>query len=229
MFKVMETAFRDFFTSQGHQFKLLSVPEKRITAILNHQKVDGTCAISDLRFDSLQTRQYLLADNPHGTLDVVVTTTHKIPKISSTEDFINLTKANDQIGYIGGTSTEQLPGFHRLTVQNVVNLERGIRMLAAGRLDYLLTTKVLTQHAAEKIHADTNFFYSASLYQAKLYNAMHVRHRHLRKQLNQYLHRLTFCLKEDKPYVDSDQWPPLVLEENHPCRQTALQTNTPVK
>ncbi len=225
MFRVMETAFRDFFTSEGHQFKLLSVPEKRMMAILNHQRVDGTCAISDLKFSNLKTQHYLLADNPHGTLDVVVTATHSLPRITSIDDFIALTKANSRIGYVGGTSTEQLPDFHRLTVQNVVNLERGIRMLAAGRLDYLLTTKVLTQYAVKKIHADTRFYYSEPLYKSKLYNALHVRHRHLREPLNHYIHRLTECLKGDAPYVHSNQWPALVLEEAHPCRQTALPSN----
>lgn len=222
MFKVMETALKDFFTAEGYPFQLLSVPEKRMMAILNQHKVDGTCAISDLKFSNLSTEQYLLADSPHGRLDVVATTTHRLPAITSVEDLIAQTKADNKIGYVGGTSSEQLPDFHRLTTQNVVNLERGIRMLAAGRLDYLLTTKVLTQHAAQKIHANTNFFYSEPLFRAKLYNALHVRHRHLRKPLNQYIHRLTDCLKGDNVSVRSNQWPALAQQQNHPCRKIAI-------
>ncbi len=225
VFRIMEVAFGDFFSNLDYQFHLSYAPPKRVIPLLNEGAVDGICAISDLKHKSLTDNdQYLLADDHHGTLEVVISAPRPLPNFSSLDQFIAELDPKSVVGFIGGNSAALLFDSGDRRFKNIVNIDRGVRMLAANRLEYLLATKLRTQHTVDAIHSTTDIYYSEALHQLKVYNALHKRHRELRPALNRFMHLLTDCLKGDEPQVHSRQWVPLATHPYHPCRLEAIKS-----
>ena len=232
MFKVMQIAFGDFFESYDYDFLLIPIPYKRATPLLNAERVDGICAVTEVRHSNLTNQKYLLADHHHGYLQVVVASTQNQQLPRSMNELVQLQNQGAIIGYIGGSSDASYLDLDADTAQNVVSMERGVRVLAAGRIDYLLATRLLLEKARESIQSEKTFYYSPALGQLKLYNALHEKLQHLRAPLNQHLHHLTTCLKGDEAIVASRQWLPMVTNPDHPCRMNArnhLKTTKAIK
>ncbi len=224
LFRISDIILGDFFNAHGYAFSISSIPDKRVIQQLEMAHSDGICAISDLRFQRLKHSPYLLGDNDYGTIDVVIASVQQLPPLMSIHELTRFAKQSSPVGYVAGSPAAEILHNIAFPIENVVSIDRGIRMLAAGRLKYLLTTKMVAQHMVTSIQADSVINYSNTLYKLKLQNALHKRHQHLRQPLNRYLRRLAQCLKDDATDVKPGQWPAIALQPRHSCRTEALKT-----
>lgn len=133
VFNLLERRYSRLFAQLGYDYQQISMPRGRETHELSSGNIDGTCG-----------RTYQHAFNQPNTVRVdhiIATSSIRVWSLSAADDIRSVEDlvAGRRIAYTRGTtSLDQMLERYRGSVAPITDLMTGIKMLAAGRIDYLI-------------------------------------------------------------------------------------------
>ncbi|MEC8427204.1 MAG: hypothetical protein VXZ35_02175, partial [Pseudomonadota bacterium] len=195
LYERLRLFYTNAFKELGYGFSMIPLPRAREVAELASGRVDGTCG-RGLRPAFLDNRQLIKVDVAIGRSSKQMITT--VAGIQSIEDI----PSGTEVYYVRGTQSSNRflvgnPDFH---AKGVNTIENGIKMLAAGRIEYLVDTSVLLSNVKDYLQLDQDFYRLNLSRPNQLYPYLNRRHsglaeplkRQMQKQLAVWPNQLLF-------------------------------------
>lgn len=149
LFKKIEAFYRDAFAALGYQFTMLSLPRMREMVEVLNGRLDGSCARADVKpFNDVSS--LLRIRVPVAEVMRVILSTRQINASESLP-------AVGQLGYVRGAqmSTNALKDFPGMDLVVLNTPESGLKMLVAGRIDYMLDNNLAVDIVSERLVMDS--------------------------------------------------------------------------
>jgi ABC-type amino acid transport substrate-binding protein len=185
-FKHLAKAFGEAFNILGYDFKMVSLPRARDVAALVTDKIDGSCGRMDIPPFN-QDPNLLRLEVVSGSFSVKVVSTKPRELIRSLDDL----ERGSRIGFIRGTklSADMVSSYPHLSAVGLTSSDIGIKMLAAGRIDYLADVPVTIDYLLKKININKKIYVVSDFPDRYFYAYLRSRHRALKKPLEDYLNQ----------------------------------------
>lgn len=191
-----ESFYRKVFTKLGYRFSMLSLPRTRELAELKKGQLEGSCG---RRFSPPYAVFPELVRVPVaiGTLSQVLLSRDATPGIPSLSDLPD----GKRIAYVRGgiTATEFVNQYPNLDPIAVVDAEVGIKMLAAGRVDYFLGISITTRDVLTRLHFDQKIYQHVQMNKLEIYPYLAPKARYLVEPLENAIKQQ--LLEQQKDYL----------------------------
>lgn len=140
LFRHFENTYRDLFHQLGYKFELISMPRSRETHELSAGNVDGICGRT-IYHESHQPNS-IRVKQPILVTDLRVWSRMPYRDINSVDDL----PKSSSLAMVRGTTylNEKLVG-HTGNIVQTTNMATAVKMLAAGRVDYVLGFEITFQ------------------------------------------------------------------------------------
>jgi ABC-type amino acid transport substrate-binding protein len=183
-FSELETLYRGAFNALGYEFQMFSLPRARERAELLGGKLDGTCARADV--EPYKSFRSLLKLQPPITEMALKVYSRQPMKVITNLDQL---PSGSTIAYVRGTTLARLilQRSPRLHPKDVTSAAIGIKMLAAGRVDYFLGLSSVSDYVLGKLDIRQMLFVVSDLPPIYLYPYINTRHNALHKPLQNYI------------------------------------------
>lgn len=183
-FSELETLYRGAFKVLGYEFQMLSLPRARERAELLGGKLDGTCARGDV--EPYNNFRSLLKLQPPIT-QMALKVYSRQPMMAITD--LDQLPADSTVAYVRGTTLARLilQRSPRLQPKDVTSAAIGIKMLAAGRVDYFLGLSSVSDYVLGKLDIRQMLFVVSDLPPIYLHPYINARHNALHKPLQTYI------------------------------------------
>ena len=193
---------------------MISATEKRAIHALLDGSVDGICGKSIKSLDTLKTDQLYPSSTPLAEVHVKALAPARLGAFDSLNE---LTQTNYRIGIIEDTLASREARLHDIDYIDITSVDRGIRMLAANRLDLVITNKLQIQRNLDDIKPTSQLRFSKTLFIVEVHPALHRRHHAILPKLNQYISALTHCMDSTLSHSSIAQWISLSNQSDHFC------------
>ncbi len=222
LFSVLTEIYSHFFEPFELAFSMQSTTEQRMISEVASGRIDGACGQNIPMFESLNSPRVVRSAPPIAMLSVraVSTNTHRPIKSLS-----ELTHTRLRIGIIASTGTALAAQQRGIGFQNILNIDRGIRMLAANRLDYVISNHIQIRRALDDIDPLLQLTISDHLLYLPVHPVLNIKHRALITPLNDYLAQLNHCLGGPLSQTNSSNWLSLTRNTLNTCSES-VTTNT---
>ena len=227
LFRIMAASYRHFFAQNELGFRMIHGQERRGVLEVSQGRFDGVCGKTGFTLDP-QTRKSLLQTNA-SLLQLSITPLGRsgLPEIS---DLAAPQNAQYRFGVIEGSSSAYLARKYNLNHQDVSTVDRGVRMLAANRLDYLLSNVMQMRRVIGDIKPEQQLQFSSAVITVPAPPLLNERHDSLLAPFDQYIHTLSHCMGGPMSHSTLHQWESIAVNEvqsvtasrTHPCIAQAL-------
>ncbi len=182
-FVEMEKLYRHAFKSLGYEFQMLPLPRARERAELLGGKLDGTCARGDVAPYN-RYRDLIQLQPPVTKMALRVYSREPMKPVTH----VNQLPGGSTVAYVRGTQLARLvlQRAPLLQAEDVTTAEIGIKMLAAGRVDYFLGLSGASDYVLNHLDIRKMLFVASDLQPLLLYPYINVRHKALHEPLQRY-------------------------------------------
>jgi len=227
LFSVLTEIYSHFFESFELNFSMQSTTEQRMISEVASGRIDGACGQNIPMFESLNNPHVVRTSPPIAMLSVRAVSTKQHTTIQSLSE---LTHSRLRIGIIASTGTALAAQQRGINFQNILHIDRGIRMLAANRLDYVISNHIQIQRALNDIGPSVPLTLSNNLLYLPVHPILNIKHRKLLSPLNHYIARLNHCLGGPLSQTNSFNWLRLSRQKLDECNgsvvsHTSIQKN----
>ncbi|MGH1370586.1 MAG: hypothetical protein ACRBBW_01025 [Cellvibrionaceae bacterium] len=188
--------------------------EQRMISEVASGRIDGACGQSTPMFESLNYPHMVRTTPPIAILSVRAVFTNHHTAIKSLSE---LTHSRLRIGIIASTGTALAAQQRGINFQNILHIDRGIRMLAAKRLDYVISNHIQIRRALNDIDPLAQIAISDNLLDLPVHPILHIKHQEFISPLNHYLARLNHCLGGPLSQTNSSNWLSLTRQKLERC------------
>ncbi|GAA5314994.1 MAG: hypothetical protein AseanaTS_01980 [Candidatus Pelagadaptatus aseana] len=146
LFEVVEDFYRQAFEALGYRFTMVPMPRIREMAEVINGRVDGSCVRTNL--PPFNDKEHLiLVDVPLAGVSTIILSTRQLD--GEPEQILT----SGRLGYVRGSqvSINALKHFPGMEVVGLNTQESGLKMLVAGRIDYLLDNSVVVKIVSETL------------------------------------------------------------------------------
>ncbi|WP_423893986.1 hypothetical protein [Candidatus Pelagadaptatus aseana] len=182
LFTEFESFYREAFAALGYNFSMISLPRAREIAELLNGRVDGVCARVDVEpFSSANNLQRL--DIAVGNITQMVVSPVPLPEVPIGQ------LPQGRLGYVRGAqvSLTWLRAFPQMEQIVLNSSESGLKMLAAGRLDYLLDNSVAVNIMFRHLGVDIPLYRKPYGQPVPVYPFLNKRHLGIQQALQEQL------------------------------------------
>ncbi len=177
----MEVLYRDAFDALGYDFQMQHRPSQRSLQEAVHGVTDGEC----IRTGNVLTRsedfELIRVDALLVTADLEAWGTEKPEESTRFSSMADLAQGDYRIGYPRGAEAvpELIARFQVENTHPVANPEVGLRMLAAGRLDFYVDTGPVIRMTLREMDLPVPLYAVGKLMPLEGYPYLNRRHQHL--------------------------------------------------
>ncbi|MAZ86606.1 MAG: hypothetical protein CL693_03095 [Cellvibrionaceae bacterium] len=217
LFSVLTEIYSHFLEPFELDFSMQTTTEQRMISEVASGRIDGACGQSIPMFESLNSPHVVRSSPPIAMLSVrAVSTTHH----TSIKSLSELTHSPLRIGIIASTGTALAAQQRGISFQNILHIDRGIRMLAANRLDYVISNHIQIRRALNDVAPLVRLTLSDNLLYLPVHPVLNIKHRQLVPPLNGYLTRLNHCLGGPLSQTNSINWLSLTRKKLEECSES---------
>ncbi len=220
IFKSLELAYAYFFKMHGYTFSMQTTSEQRMILEITNGRFDGTCGQNSTSFEHLNSSQLIHGNAPIARLFIKSLSRKKHRGLDSLDQLQN---SPFRVGIIAGTAAAILANQLAIPFYNIVDIDRGVKMLAGGRLDYVISNDVQLNRALQELRPTTPLQLSNTLMSLNIYPTLNQRHRHLLPTLDQYLFQLNHCLGGPLSQITLGAWLSISSETIERCLTPPLE------
>mgnify|MGYP003682995903 CR=1 FL=1 len=203
LFSMLQIVFSYYFDSQGYSFSMQTTTEQRMISEVSSGRIDGSCGQNIPMFEALNDSRLLRTTTPIADLSVRALSRKQSTTVQSLEDLLDPTL---RIGIIASTGTALAAKDLGIKYSNILNIDRGARMLAANRLDYVVSNHLQIMRAVNDLGSQTPMQVSDSLFHLSVHPIFNRVHLPFIPSMNLYLAQLNQCLGGPLSQVTSRQW-----------------------
>ncbi len=203
VFQALERTYAQFFIAYDYQFSMTTATEKRMILEIVKGRYDGACGQSAPVFKRLNNPRLTQAQTPIAQLLIKTLSRHDLSNIESLDQLQN---TPFKIGIIANTGTALLAKQLNVRFQNIHTIDRGVKMLAAGRLDYVVSNHLQLNRVLGSIDSIAPLYLSKALLTIDIYPTLNQQHSHLIPALEAYLTQLHHCLDGPLSLANREQW-----------------------
>jgi len=203
LFKMLDIVFSHFFASHGYGFSMQTTSEQRMISEVSSGRLDGACGQNKPMFDALNDPNLIRTTTPIANLAVRALSREELSAIQSLEE---LQHSSLKIGIIASTGTALAAQQQGVHFDNIVTIDRGVRMLAANRLDYVVSNHIQINRALNDLGSLAPLYISKILFHLPLYTIFNKKHLALIPSLDHYLSQLNQCLDGPLSQRNSALW-----------------------
>ncbi len=222
IFMLMDRVYSDVFAQQGLRFEMVFVPNRRARSELKNGNIDGHCGRVSTTppIPNTINSSVIIAKS-----DLVAASMHQ-PKIKV---FNDLKQDPLRIGLVGGSTADQINIRYAIPFINIVDLDRGIKMLAADRLDYVISNSLQVMRSIDNMGGssdDKPFILSTLIHQLPVTPILHESQTSTIDAFNASLQSIVNCHERGPITAESlTQW--LERAEDETPMTTCKKTTTP--
>ncbi|BFM16675.1 hypothetical protein R50073_28580 [Maricurvus nonylphenolicus] len=183
----MEQSFRRAFNALGYEFKLFALPRAREEVELLRGNLDGTCGRgNNPPYSNHPDLLRLTTPTAHTSYEVIS------PQARRMIRDVNELETGSRIAYVRGTSLakQMLENPRKFDVIDVTSAELGVKMLAAGRIDYFVDIPVNIRFLLSAFEINKTLYTVSELPKLSYYPYLRRRHSALIGPLNNYFEDL---------------------------------------
>ncbi|MGH1370584.1 MAG: hypothetical protein ACRBBW_01015 [Cellvibrionaceae bacterium] len=221
VFKAIERTYSHFFEMNGQEFSMRTTTEKRMLLEISSERLDGGCAQSNPVFDNLNSPILVRGNTPIAQLLVKALSRQELSDLSALEQ---LQDTAFRVGIVGSSGTALAAKKLNLKFQNILTIDRGVKMLAANRLDYVISNHLQLNRVNRTIDPTHPLHLSKTLFHLDIYPILHKKHRGLIPAIDDYLSQLQQCLGGPLSQVNREAWVKITSSEIDMCLDRPLET-----
>lgn len=214
LFKMLEIVFSRFFEPHGYSFSMQTTTEQRMISEVSSGRIDGACGQNKPMFDTLNDPNIIRTTTPIANLAIRALSRKELSAIRSLK---GLQHSTLRIGIIASTGTALAAQQQGVHFDNIVTIDRGVRMLAANRLDYVISNHIQIHRALNELGSLTPLYVSDTLFSLPLHTIFNQRHLALIPSLDHYLSQLNQCLDGPLSQRNSALWLSLSTQSINDC------------
>jgi len=168
LFRYFESTYTQLFRTLGYEFQLISMPRARETHELSKGTIDGSCGRTI--FHESHQPNTIRVKEPIVETDIRVWSRIPYGEINSFDDI----PASTSLAIVRGTTylDRKLKGYAGNVVQTP-SMTTGVKMLAAGRVDYLLGFEIAFQSLVSDTIIDSPIYGVGTLDSLQIYPYLH--------------------------------------------------------
>lgn len=167
IFKLLNRIYRDAFAQQGLGFEMTFVPDQRAYAEISQGNFDGHCG---RRISNLKPNTSLLSSSVTIVMADLVAASMSQPPVTSFKD---LTNKSLRVGMVKGSEASNVAIANDVLFINIVKVDRGIRMLAGDRLDYVVSNTLQIERSIRAIESRKAFVLSTLKHNQPVATVLH--------------------------------------------------------
>lgn len=203
LFKMLELVFSHFFTAEGYQFSMQTTSEQRMILEVSSGRLDGACGQNKPVFEDLNDSRLMQTNTPIANLAIRALSRKHLSGIQVLEE---LRDSPHRVGIIASTGTALAAQQQQIHFQNIVTVDRGVKMLAANRLDYVVSNHLQINRALNDVGSMAPLHISKALFYLPLHPVLNKKHSDLIVALDTYLSQLNLCQEGPLTLATSDRW-----------------------
>jgi len=210
IFEMLTVIYRHAFSLNGYSFEMISTPTKRALHEVITENVDGMCGVSQELNASVNSPSITLSKTALGRLSLNAFYLKGTPPITSLAD---LNKPNVRIGVSAWGISHKLLEKSNIAYTEVASIDQAIRMLAAGRLDYIVNSHFVVSRVLKEVKSRKTIVKSSPLHESNVYPLLHVRHKTILEGFDRELTKILNCVGEPISANTVELWKKVVLDQ----------------
>lgn len=179
IFQLLHRIYTKAFDDQGIRFSMSYAPDKRALSEVSLGRIDGHCGKITPPNQSL-LHSTITSKTIISFAEMVVLSHQK----SSVQSLTDLSANAFRVGAVSGNSLAITLDQLSIPYINIVEVDRGIRMLAGNRLDYVVSNQFQIKRILAKTQIDTPLFVTSLREKLPIRTLLHQKHAGLMETLD---------------------------------------------